>query len=153
MAINGVMMQYFHWYNSSDGTLWNQVKSNANELKKKGFTAMWLPPAYKGTEGGFDVGYGVYDLYDLGEFDQKRSVRAKYGTRQQYLDAIKALHHEGIQVYADAVLNHKIGADSAEVFKATPFWQDNRQSPKGGLEEIKSYTHFHFPGHHHRKNG
>lgn len=146
MAINGVMMQYFHWYNSSDGTLWNQVKSNANELKKKGFTAMWLPPAYKGTGGGFDVGYGVYDLYDLGEFDQKGSVRTKYGTRQQYLDAIKALHHEGIQVYADAVLNHKIGAEEAEVFKATPFWQDNRQSPKGGLEEIKSYTHFHFPG-------
>ena len=146
MAINGVMMQYFHWYNSSDGSLWNQVKNNANELKKKGFTAMWLPPAYKGTGGGHDVGYGVYDLYDLGEFDQKGSIRTKYGTRQQYLDAIKALHCEGIQVYADAVLNHKIGADTSEVFKATPFPQDNRQSPKGGLEEIKSYTHFHFPG-------
>lgn len=142
---NGTIMQFFHWYNPANGTLWNDVRDKANDLAKKGFTGIWLPPAYKGTAGGYDVGYGVYDLFDLGEFNQKGSIRTKYGTRQEYLEAIAALHKAGIQVYADAVLNHKIGADSPETMKATPFAQDNRVHPKGGLQEIKSYTHFHFP--------
>jgi alpha-amylase len=144
--INGTMMQYFHWYASNDGTLWDEVKNRAKELADAGFTALWLPPAYKGTGGASDVGYGVYDLFDLGEFEQKGSIRTKYGTKQQYLEAIKVLHAIGIGVYADAVFNHKIGGDAPQTMKATPFSQDNRLQPKGSLQEIKSYTHFHFPG-------
>src|SRR4029453_8629687 len=67
-ALNGVMMQFFHWYVSPDGSLWNEAASRADELAAAGFTGIWLPPAYKGTGGGCDVGYGVYDMYDLGEF-------------------------------------------------------------------------------------
>lgn len=70
-AENGTMMQYFHWYVPNDGTLWTQVENNAPTLAENGFTALWLPPAYKGAGGSNDVGYGVYDMYDLGEFDQK----------------------------------------------------------------------------------
>ena len=62
---NGVMMQYFHWYTPSDGSLWNQLAEKAEELSKAGITSLWLPPAYKGTAGGYDVGYGIYDLFDL----------------------------------------------------------------------------------------
>ncbi len=145
-CINGTIMQYFHWYISDNGRLWDEVNKKAPELEKSGFTAIWLPPAYKGLAGKSDVGYGVYDLFDLGEFDQKGSIRTKYGTRQQYLDAIKSLHNSQINVYADTVLNHRMGADSAEIFKAIPFSQDNRLNPKGDLQEIKSYTHYHFPG-------
>jgi alpha-amylase len=96
--------------------------------------------------GQSDVGYGVYDLFDLGEFNQKGSQRTKYGTKQQYLDAIAALHKSQIQIYADVVINHKIGADTAEIFKATPYPQNNRLNPKGWWQEIKSYTNFNFPG-------
>ena len=46
--INGTMMQYFHWYIPGDGMLWFKVGSEARELADAGFTAMWLPPAYKG---------------------------------------------------------------------------------------------------------
>ena len=113
-TLNGVMMQYFHWYSPADGSLWNEVNANAKDLADAGFTAMWLPPAYKGFGGGNDVGYGVYDMFDLGEFDQKGSIRTKYGTRQEYLDAIAALHSIGVQVYADAVLNHRMGGDHKE---------------------------------------
>ncbi len=144
--LNGTMMQYFHWYIPGDGTLWDQVNKKSKELSDKGFTAMWLPPAYKGIGGGNDVGYGVYDMYDLGEFDQKGSVRTKYGTCQQYLDAVKAIQQHGMQVYADTVLNHRMGADGAETPKATPFSQGDRLNPKGDLQEIKAYTHFTFPG-------
>ncbi|MBD0336296.1 MAG: alpha-amylase [Cyanobacteria bacterium Co-bin13] len=144
--VNGVMMQYFHWYTSASGTLWNEVNKTAKDLADAGFTALWLPPAYKGFSGAKDVGYGVYDLYDLGEFDQKGSVRTKYGTCDQYLDAIKALQSNGIQVYADAVLNHKMGGDATETFQATPFCQGDRLHPKGCLHEIESYTRYSFPG-------
>ena len=45
---------------------------------------MWLPPCGKGAAGGLDVGYSAYDLYDLGEFDQKGSVvRTKYAATRQ----------------------------------------------------------------------
>ncbi|MGD1713882.1 alpha-amylase [Dapis sp. BLCC M172] len=145
-AINGVMMQYFHWYIDPNLILWNEVKSKAQELADVGFTAMWLPPAYKGIGGTYDVGYGVYDMYDLGEFDQKGTVRTKYGDRQQYLDAIQALHNVGIDVYADGVLNHRMGADGTEIVKATPFSKDDRIHPKGGMRDVKGYTHFPFPG-------
>ena len=144
--INGVMMQYFHWYIPADGTLWNSVASKAVELAAAGVTSLWLPPAYKGVGGSADVGYGVYDLYDLGEFEQKGSVRTKYGTRQQYLDAVAALKASGIQVYADAVLNHRMGADKAEPSRATPYAKWDRLNPREPLQDIDSWTHFTFPG-------
>lgn len=143
---NGVMMQYFHWYTEDDGTLWKQLENNASALAEAGITSVWLPPAYKGTSGKSDVGYGVYDLFDLGEFDQKGSVRTKYGTRDEYLKAIKAVQKEGIQVYADIVFNHKLGADQLEEFKATPFNPENRNEPVGELQSIKAWTNYTFPG-------
>ena len=145
-ALNGVMMQYFHWYLPADGTLWESVAARSLELAEAGITALWLPPASKGIGGGADVGYGSYDLYDLGEFDQKGSIRTKYGTRQQYLNAVAALGAAGIQVYADAVLNHRMGADLAEPSRATPFSKGDRVNPKGAQRDIRSWTHFTFPG-------
>jgi alpha-amylase len=146
VAANGVMMQYFHWYNPDDGQLWNELAKSAEDLAKVGVTALWLPPAYKGTGGGMDVGYGVYDLFDLGEFDQKGSVRTKYGTKDEYLSAIKAAQAVGIKIYADAVFNHKLGADEEEEAQATPFDPDNRNAAIGEYQTIKAWTHFTFPG-------
>ncbi|MBW4509186.1 MAG: alpha-amylase [Scytonematopsis contorta HA4267-MV1] len=143
---NGTIMQYFHWYVSNDGNFWNQLKDNAKKLAEAGFTALWLPPAYKGTGGTNDVGYGVYDIFDLGEFDQKNTIRTKYGTRNQYLAAIKSCHEAGIQIYADVVFNHRDGGDETELIKAIPFARDNRDYPLGAVEEIEAYTHFKFPG-------
>jgi alpha-amylase len=143
---NGVMLQFFHWYSPADGTLWDEAALRARELASAGFTGVWLPPAYKGTGGANDVGYGVYDMYDLGEFDQKGSVRTRYGTREQYLAAVRALQRAGLQVYADTVLNHRMGGDAIEVVRATPFPQDDRLRPKAETREIDAYTHFSFPG-------
>ena len=143
---NGVMMQFFHWYTSSDGSLWKQLKEKAAALSEAGITSVWLPPAYKGAAGAEDTGYGVYDLFDVGEFDQKGSIRTKYGTREEYLQAIQAAHEAGIQVYADVVFNHKLGGDSEEEFKATPFNPENRNETIGELQTIRAWTHFTFPG-------
>jgi alpha-amylase len=143
---NGVMMQYFHWYVPEDGNLWNQLAESAQDLAKVGITSLWLPPAYKGAGGGLDVGYGVYDLFDLGEFDQKGSIRTKYGIKAEYLAAIKKAQEAGISVYADVVFNHKLGADEAEEVEATPFDPENRNETVGDYQMIKAWTHFTFPG-------
>lgn len=146
MSINGVLMQFFHWYNEPNGTLWNELREKAADLEKAGFTALWLPPSYKGSGGGSDVGYSVYDLYDLGEFDQKGSVRTKYGTRDELLEAVAEVRKRGIHLYWDVVLNHRMGADQEEEFQATPYGSDNRQDQVGETRTIRSYTHFSFPG-------
>lgn len=143
---NGTMMQFFHWYLPADGTLWEKFRVQAAELARVGFTAMWLPPPYKGSSGGFDVGYGVYDLFDLGEFDQKGTIRTKYGSKDQYIAAIKAGQEAGIQVYGDVVLNHKDGGDKTETVWALPFSRDNHQQPIGDWQEIEIYSRFNFPG-------
>jgi alpha-amylase len=143
---NGVMMQYFHWYNEPDGSLWNQLAENAEQLANLGISAVWLPPAYKGTGGGYDVGYGVYDIFDLGEFDQKGSVRTKYGTKEEYLNAIKVAKQAGISTYADVVLNHKLGADLEEEADARPMNPNNRYEAIGDVQKVKTWTHFTFPG-------
>ena len=144
--MNGVMLQFFHWYLPDDGSLWRQLEERAEELAAAGFTAVWLPPAYKGAGGSNDVGYGVYDLYDLGEFDQKGSVRTKHGTRDEYLRAIRKAQAAGIQVYADIVLGHRMGGDEQEEFAATPMDPDDRTRPVGEPRKIRAWTHFAFPG-------
>lgn len=113
------LLQYFEWYIDNDSKHWLRTAQDAAHLKELGFTDVWLPPAYKGFSGAADVGYGVYDLYDLGEFDQKGTVPTKYGTKDEYLAAIDALHAHGIRVIADIVLNHKMGGDETEILKAT----------------------------------
>ena len=147
--VNGTMMQFFHWYIPADGKLWDEFKDKAAELANAGFTAMWLPPAYKASGGGYDVGYGVYDLFDLGEFDQKGTVPTKYGTREQLLAAVKAGQDAGMQVYADVVLNHKNGGDETEKVQAVAYYADNRTQrvvDDNGSEEIETWSKFTFPG-------
>ena len=144
-ASDGVMMQYFHWYYPAGGVLWDEVAARVDDLAAAGITALWLPPAYKGASGN-DVGYGVYDLYDLGEFNQKGTVPTKYGTRDQYVSAINAAHRAGIQVYADVVFNHKMGADFSEKVKAVRVALDNRNYEYGGDIWIDAWTGFDFSG-------
>ena len=144
--INGTMFQYFHWYIPADGSLWTQVAKDAPHLAQLGINSVWLPPAYKGQDGPNASGYDVYDLFDLGEFDQKGSVRTKYGTKQEYLDAIKALQQHGIQVYADIVLNHKGGADEAERITVKKVDEEDRTKFISDPFSIEAFTKFTFPG-------
>lgn len=75
-------------------------------------------------------GYGIYDLFDLGEFDQKGSVATKWsacllksfisdrwiprsdrGTVAELKELVSKAKEVGIVSYVDTVLNHKAGAD------------------------------------------
>ena len=114
---NGTMLQGFQWELPADGRLWRQLAFRAIALRRLGFTAVWLPPAFKGAGGASDVGYGVYDLYDLGEFHQKGSTRTKYGSKLEYLLAIRAGGIDfktGVGVGKGAFLRQKMHGFAAE---------------------------------------
>ncbi len=143
--MNEVMFQFFEWYYPADGTLWKKVIQEAEQIKKLGITAVWLPPAYKGTCGGFSQGYDVYDIYDLGEFDQKGTVRTKYGTKEEYISAVNTLHQQNIGVYADIVLNHMGGADGTEKVMVRKVDPENRNNFISAPFEIEANTKFSFP--------
>ena len=141
-----MMLQAFEWDLPADGTHWRTLAQKARALRRMGFTSIWLPPAYKGAGGAKDVGYGVYDLYDLGEFRQKGSVRTKYGTAEEYRAAVRALRRAHIMVLADMVMGHRLGADEEELTEVRPVNPQDRTQVLGDPEPGKVYTRFTFPG-------
>jgi len=144
--LNGIMMQFFHWYSWEGGNLWNYLKNEAPKLADLGVTAVWLPPAFKGTNGENSRGYDVYDLFDLGEFDQKGSIKTRYGTKEEYLDCIKTLQENGIAAIADIVINHKGGGDETEKVWVKKVNPENRNQFISDAYEIEAFTKFTFPG-------
>ena len=142
--INQTMMQYFEWYLPADCGLWKKVANEASYLDSIGITGVWLPPAYKGEGGNHDTGYGVYDLYDLGEFDQKGSVNTKYGSKDEYINAIKVLKGNNLEVYADIVLNHRLGADGTEEVMAMEEEPNNRNVEINAPIFIEAWTKYNF---------
>lgn len=86
------IIQYFE-------TDWVEITARIPELAAAGYTALWLPPPTKGAEGAIDVGFSVFDRFDLGEYDQRGTVRTKYGTRAELRRMVDEAHKYGIKVY------------------------------------------------------
>ncbi|AJS60555.1 alpha-amylase [Paenibacillus sp. IHBB 10380] len=145
MKRNHTMMEFFEWHVEANGSHWNRLKELAPELKQRGIDSIWVPPVTK-AQSAEDRGYATYDLYDLGEFDQKGTVRTKYGTKQQLVDAIHACHDHGIGVYVDLVMNHKAGADEKETFQVIEVDEHNRLEEISKPFDIEGWTKFTFPG-------
>lgn len=139
------MMQFFEWNTPKDGGHWNHLAAEAANLSDVGITAIWIPPAYKGHVGTDDVGYGVYDFYDLGEFNQKGTVRTKYGTKAELKSAIESLHNNNVQVYGDIVVNHLMGGDQSENIKVTQVHGNNRNQTIGEFN-TNVWTKYNFDG-------
>lgn len=142
---NQTLMQYFEWYLPADGNHWSRLAEDAQHLADLGIRKVWMPPAFKATSNN-DVGYGVYDLFDLGEFDQKGTVRTKYGFKDDYLQAIQALKDAGIQPMADVVLNHKAAADGLEEFEVVEVDPMDRNKILTEPFTIQGWTKFTFDG-------
>ncbi|HHT45330.1 MAG TPA: alpha-amylase [Fastidiosipila sp.] len=142
---NGLLFQGFEWELPADSKHWERLTGAVPQLKDIGVSGIWLPPAYKGTSV-FDTGYSAYDLYDIGEFEQKDTVATKYGTADELQTLIDTLHEHGMRAYADVVLNHKAGADETEKFMAVPVDPDNRSEELSEAREIEGWTKFTYPG-------
>lgn len=143
----GVMMQAFYWdcprYEGCEFAWWKYIQQKVPALRKAGFTSLWLPPANKAANiGGVTMGYDPYDYYDLGELDQKGSVKTWFGSKAELLSLIEAAHGAGMQLYADIVLNHNSGADAEEVNPVDGQKRWTKFSPKSG-KFPRDYKSFH----------
>lgn len=162
--VNGVIIQAFHWFMPEPPHVgmshWQFIAREADYWRRLGITAVWFPPPSKGSAGGYDVGYGVYDHFDLGEFPDKGTTATKYGTRAELQEAIQALHGVTpasvpipgatyVEAYADAVLNHKTGGDNDDSYWTAIRVESNNRTRErrdegyeSGEIEIQSYTWF-----------
>lgn len=132
-----VMMQAFYWdcprESGQEYQWWNHVREHVGDLARAGFGALWLPPVHKAANlGGPSMGYDPYDYYDLGEFDQKGSVKTWFGSKDELLALIRAAHDRGMVVIADFVINHNSGADSQELNPIIEQQRWTRFAPKSG---------------------
>lgn len=120
-AQNDVMMQAFYWdvpvdSENKNGSWWDTLMVKADDLKMEGFTALWVPSPSKGNWGIVDMGYGIYDHYDLGNYFQKGSTETRFGSRDELEAMISAMHDISgnkpkIDLYADIILNHIYGGN------------------------------------------
>jgi len=146
LAINNqTFIQFFHWYSPGGGMLWKNFAKEILNLSQLGITAAWLPPPFKGGTGAASVGYDVYDLFDLGEFDQQGTVATKYGTKEEFIKAVRKAHKKNILVIADAVFNHKAHGDELEKITVRKVNPENRKEFISEPMEIEAWTKFLFP--------
>jgi alpha-amylase len=116
-AQNDAMMQAFYWNlpvneGSLNGTWWDTLTSKATILKNAGITGIWVPCPAKGNWGIVDMGYGIYDHYDLGAYSQKGSTETRFGSKSELTNMLSTMHTSPrINVYADIVLNHVYSND------------------------------------------
>ncbi len=110
-----VLLQGFYWNvpcqadpnNHSDTSWWMHLATQARELRRAGFTAVWIPPVLKGNSGNRSVGYDPFDDYDLGSKDQQGSIATRYGAREALEQCVAMLRSNGLDVYLDMVENHR----------------------------------------------
>lgn len=117
VAQNDVMMQAFYWdvpvdEANKNGTWWDNLRLKSDAMKSAGFTGLWVPAPSKGNFGIIDMGYGVFDHYDLGNYNQKGTVETRFGSRSELESMITKMHSNNISVYADIILNHIYTNDS-----------------------------------------
>ncbi|KAK4944405.1 hypothetical protein LTR66_014507, partial [Elasticomyces elasticus] len=142
---NATLLQGFEWNVPADGKHYQRLCNAIPGLKAIGINNIWLPPGCKASspEGN---GYDVYDLYDLGEFDQKGSRATKWGTKEDLMSLSKKAREEGVGLYWDAVLNHKAGADKTEKCKVVEVDGNDRTKTICDPYEIEAWVGFDFPG-------
>lgn len=93
------MLQYFN-------TDWAEITRKMPELAEAGYSSLWLPPPTKGS-GAMSAGYDLWDPFDLGNIDQRGTVRTRYGTMDDLLRLVETAHRFGFRVYFDNIMNHR----------------------------------------------
>ena len=114
---NTLMIQAFEWFSPVDGQQWKRIKDALPTFRELGVDRIWIPPACKAGSRE-SCGYDIYDLYDLGEFDQKGTVATRWGTKDELVDLSHAAKAHCIGLVFDAVLGHKAAADYTQEVEA-----------------------------------
>jgi glycosidase len=97
---------------------WDELIVKMPEIAEAGYTSLWLPPPAK-AGSVFSVGYDLFDPFDLGDKNQRGTVRTRYGTKAQLLQVVETAHRFGLRVYFDNIMNHR-GFDVPGYNASTP---------------------------------
>jgi len=108
---NPTVLQAWEWHTSKEH--YNRLKEVLPVLADLGITSIWLPPGCKANNPDGN-GYDCYDLWDLGEFDQKWTRSTKWGSREDLAELLLEAKVMDMTVIWDAVLNHKTAGDATE---------------------------------------
>ncbi|ORY14470.1 glucan 1,4-alpha-maltohexaosidase precursor [Clohesyomyces aquaticus] len=145
MDDNPVIFQSFEWNIKNDQKHYRRLFRVLPALHSIGITALWLPPACKaGNSTG--NGYDIYDLYDLGEFEQRGSRSTKWGPKEDLMALSSKAKELHVGLYFDAVLNHRCGGDAKEVITVVEVDPQNRNRNLTRPKEIEAWLRFDFPG-------
>jgi alpha-amylase len=142
---NPTIFQSFEWNLPATRTHYTHLITLLPTLHHLGVTALWLPPACK-AGNSVGNGYDIYDLYDLGEFDQRGSVPTKWGTKDDLLALCAAAHELGVDLYFDAVLNHRCGGDDKQVVHAVEVDDVDRTIDTCDEKEVEVWLRYDFAG-------
>ncbi|KAL4924084.1 alpha-amylase [Aspergillus undulatus] len=142
---NTLLFQGFEWHVPADGKHWARLRRALPALKSLGVDQVWLPPGCKGMDPNGN-GYDIYDLYDLGEFEQKGCRRTKFGSKEELRELVDEAKALGVRLIWDAVLNHKAGADAVEACRAVKVDPERRNAEISTPVEIDAWVGFEFEG-------
>ncbi|EMC92249.1 glycoside hydrolase family 13 protein [Baudoinia panamericana UAMH 10762] len=153
---NPILFQAFEWHtvstppqpsatHASQTSHYPRLTRLLPLLSAIGITSLWLPPGCKANNAQGN-GYDCYDLWDLGEFDQKWTRSVKWGSREELSDLKREAKRLGVSVIWDAVLNHKTAGDATEECWAVEVDKEDRRIELGDPRPIEAYLRFDFPG-------
>ena len=98
-----VMLQWFE-------TDWDEMYQKLPKVAEIGYDQLWIPPPTKGPVGTStkwaNVGYNLYDRFDIGDVPQRGSRETRYGSRGSLRAMVDNAHNLGIKIIPDIVMNH-----------------------------------------------
>ncbi|MBC8097672.1 MAG: hypothetical protein H7Y43_17870, partial [Akkermansiaceae bacterium] len=97
------MLQYFE-------AEWDEIYQRIPEIAEIGYDALWTPSPCKAPQAGTikwgNVGYSLYDRFDIGDIPQRGTLATRYGTRGDLRNMVDHLHFSDVKVFPDIVFNH-----------------------------------------------
>ena len=97
---------------------WDELIAKMPEIAEAGYTSLWLPPPAK-AGSVYSVGYDQFDPFDLGDKNQRSTIRTRYGTKAELQQVVEMAHRFGLRVYFDNIMNHR-GFDIPGFNASTP---------------------------------
>jgi len=101
-----VIVQWFE-------TEWDDMYQRLPLVAEIGFEGIWHPSPCKSpiagvfpNGGGGNVGYNLFDRFDVGEHPQRGTLATRYGTRGSLRNMTDNAHNCDIRIYPDIVFNH-----------------------------------------------
>ena len=141
-ALSEVVLQWFE-------TDWSEMRYRLPEVAEMGYHYVWIPPPTKspvaGTIKWSNLGYSLYDRFDIGQYPQRGTWATRFGTKGELQQLTQDLHACGLGLLPDVVMNHNGSGPDFRTYpgmKANDFhvWEDLERV--AGWKRAPRMTHY-----------